>query len=63
MKTKILSTALILCAISFVQSQEINAPKFGKGLFNLVGQDSTWTMKVGGYKCYLPQTGIMKETN
>ena len=47
MKTKILSTALILCAISFVQSQEINAPKFGKGLFNLVGQDSTWTMKVG----------------
>ena len=47
MKTKVLSTALILCAISFVQSQEINAPKFGKGLFNLVGQDSTWTMKVG----------------
>ena len=47
MKTKILSTPLILCAISFVQSQEINAPKFGKGLFNLVGQDSTWTMKVG----------------
>ena len=47
MKTKILSTALILCAISFVQSQEINAPKFGKGLFNLVGQDTTWTMKVG----------------
>ena len=47
MKTKILSTALILCAISFVQSQEINAPKFGKGLFNLVGEDSTWTMKVG----------------
>ena len=47
MKTKVLSTALILCAISFVQSQEINAPKFGKGLFNLVGEDSTWTMKVG----------------
>ena len=47
MKTKILSVALILCAISLVQSQEVNAPKFGKGLFNLVGQDSTWTMKVG----------------
>ena len=47
MKTKILSIALILCAITFVESQEINAPKFGKGLFNLVGQDSTWTMKVG----------------
>ena len=47
MKTKILSIALILCAITFVESQEINAPKFGKGLFNLVGEDSTWTMKVG----------------
>ena len=28
-------------------AQETNAPKFGKGLFNLIGQDSTWTMKVG----------------
>ena len=28
-------------------AQESNAPKFGKGLFNLIGQDSTWTMKVG----------------
>ena len=28
-------------------AQETNAPKFGKGLFNLVGQDSTWTMKIG----------------
>ena len=28
-------------------AQESNAPKFGKGLFNLIGQDSTWTMKIG----------------
>ena len=28
-------------------SQETNAPSFGKGLFNLVGKDSSWTMKVG----------------
>lgn len=28
------------------QSQESNAPTFGKGLFNLVGKDSTWTMNV-----------------
>jgi len=27
--------------------KKINAPKFGKGLFNLIGQDSTWSMKVG----------------
>ncbi|WP_324024444.1 porin [Maribacter sp. BPC-D8] len=28
-------------------SQETNAPSFGKGLFNLVGKDSTWSMNVG----------------
>ncbi|MFD0796067.1 porin [Maribacter chungangensis] len=28
-------------------TQETNAPAFGKGLFNLVGKDSSWTMKVG----------------
>ena len=28
------------------QSQESNAPTFGKGLFNLIGKDSTWTMIV-----------------
>jgi hypothetical protein len=30
-----------------VHSQEIESPKFGKGLFNLVGKDSSWTMKIG----------------
>ena len=30
-----------------VIGQETNAPSFGKGLFNLVGKDSTWTMKIG----------------
>ncbi|GAA4289639.1 hypothetical protein GCM10023163_01090 [Aestuariibaculum suncheonense] len=30
-----------------IYAQEANAPKFGKGLFNLVGKDSSWTMKVG----------------
>ncbi len=46
MKSKILSLGLFL-SVSFLSfSQETNAPKFGKGLFNLVGQDSTWTMKI-----------------
>lgn len=46
MKFKILSLGLFL-SISFLSfSQETNAPKFGKGLFNLVGQDSTWSMKI-----------------
>lgn len=29
------------------KSQESNAPSFGKGLFNLAGKDSTWTMNIG----------------
>ncbi|MFS4416116.1 porin [Maribacter sp. 2307ULW6-5] len=37
-----------LCSIlSFSQRTEGNAPPFGKGLFNLVGKDSTYTMRVG----------------
>ncbi|MGB5434962.1 MAG: porin [Maribacter sp.] len=37
---------MILLGTLTSYSQETNAPKFGKGLFNLVGQDSTWTMKI-----------------
>ncbi|MGB5666758.1 MAG: porin, partial [Maribacter sp.] len=46
MKLKLLTLGLILSAIVTSYSQETNAPKFGKGLFNLVGQDSTWSMKI-----------------
>ena len=41
------ATLLCLFTLLTVNAQEFNAPKFGKGLFNLVGKDSTWTMKVG----------------
>lgn len=34
-------------------AQETPSPKFGKGLFNLVGKDSTWTMKVGARMQFL----------
>ena len=30
-----------------LNAQNTNTPKFGKGLFNLIGKDSTWSMKVG----------------
>ena len=36
-----------ICLFLNANAQETNAPKFGKGLFNLIGQDSTWSMKVG----------------
>lgn len=39
-----------LCIIT---AQETPAPKFGKGIFNLVGQDSTWTMKVAARMQFL----------
>ena len=40
---------ILLCVSAFLSTnaQEPNAPKFGKGLFNLMGQDSTWSMKIG----------------
>lgn len=38
---------LLISLSFFAFGQESNAPAFGKGLFNLVGKDSSWTMKVG----------------
>ncbi|KGL59228.1 MULTISPECIES: porin [unclassified Polaribacter] len=40
-------TLICISAFLSINAQETNAPKFGKGLFNLVGKDSTFTMKVG----------------
>lgn len=47
MKFKISFIALLISGLTFVGAQETAAPKFGKGLFNLVGKDSSWTMKIG----------------
>jgi hypothetical protein len=47
MKLKFFLSAYLLLCIFNVNSQELESPKFGKGLFNLVGQDSSWTMKIG----------------
>ena len=50
--TKITIVILMLVA-SFTFAQETPTPKFGKGLFNLVGKDSTWTMKIGARMQFL----------
>ncbi|WP_396602366.1 porin [Algibacter sp. R77976] len=47
MKTKITLIGALLFAITFLSAQEIKSGKFGKGLFNVVGKDSSWTMRVG----------------
>ncbi len=46
MKLKLSLTVILMSFSLYTMAQVTNAPKFGKGLFNLVGQDSTWTMKV-----------------
>jgi hypothetical protein len=46
MKTKLFTVLFFSLIIYSSYSQETNAPAFGKGLFNLVGKDSTWTMKI-----------------
>ena len=47
MKLKLMLMVVLLAAVNCVLAQEIQSNKFGKGLFNIVGQDSSWTMKVG----------------
>ncbi len=44
MKLKFMTIAMVIffCHSSYAQ---VEAPKFGKGLLNIVGKDSTWTMK------------------
>ena len=46
MKLKVTLLAFAFSAIFIANAQETNAPKFGKGLFNLVGKDSSYTMKI-----------------
>jgi hypothetical protein len=46
MKLKFSIVAMLLLAITTIHSQKIESSKFGKGIFNIVGQDSSWTMKI-----------------
>ncbi|WP_435313521.1 porin [Cellulophaga fucicola] len=53
MKVKLIALGLFLSVSMASFAQETNAPKFGKGILNLVGQDSTWTMKVAARMQFL----------
>jgi len=44
---------IFLFAFAISNAQETDAPAFGKGIFNLVGKDSTWTMKIGARAQFL----------
>ena len=53
MKIKLSLTLLMMSLSLLGLAQETQAPKFGKGLFNLVGKDSSWTMKVAARMQFL----------
>jgi hypothetical protein len=38
---------LIFFCAHFAHSQEISSTKFGNGMLNIIGKDSTWSMKMG----------------
>lgn len=53
MKLNYFVIAMFLFAMTSLQAQEGKSPKFGKGLFNLVGKDSTFTMNIGARMQFL----------
>ncbi|MFD1292819.1 porin [Lutibacter holmesii] len=52
---KLRNTLLVLFAFTCLSlsAQETKVPKFGKGIFNLMAQDSTWSMKIGARMQFL----------
>ena len=60
MKSKLLSLTFIVFMFFTAISQETNAPIFGKGILNLVGKDSTWSMKVGARAQILTRVSLIK---
>lgn len=53
MKIKTLLVITSMFVTFYTQAQQTRSPKFGKGLFNLIGQDSTWSMKIGARMQFL----------
>ena len=46
-KVKLLLLVLVLVVSSTIKAQEITKTKFGKGIFDIVAADSSWSMKFG----------------
>jgi len=55
-KTKYVLFCLVLSTSIGLKAQEISAPKFGKGLMNISGKDSTWSMNFSARVQYLTST-------
>ncbi|WP_157359313.1 porin [Wenyingzhuangia fucanilytica] len=64
MKTAKLFTLLVLTlTISNLSAQKIGKDTFGKGIFNSVAKDSTWSMKFGLRMQYLTSVGLDADAN
>ncbi|MEB8328071.1 porin [Flavobacteriaceae bacterium KMM 6897] len=61
MKIRILTAGLFLLALTSSFAQVTEAPAFGKGLFNLVGKDSTFTMHIAARMQFLGVASWQKE--
>jgi len=46
-KLTLIGFSFLLACIQFSYSQELSSTKFGDGLLNIMGKDSTWSMKLG----------------
>ena len=53
MKTLLKTTIVLFCCVFTLQAQESNAPKFGKGIFNLKGEDNSWSMNMSARMQFL----------
>ncbi|CAA0197127.1 porin [Tenacibaculum maritimum] len=53
MKFKTLLTSVSMLMLCSMQAQRKQSPKFGKGLFNLVGKENSWSMNIGARMQFL----------
>jgi hypothetical protein len=53
MKIKHWALGLFITVSYFTFAQESNTPTFGKGIFNIVGKDSTWSMNIAARMQFL----------
>ena len=63
MKTYTTPLVVLVLCINSLYAQESNAPKFGKGLFNLKGEDNSWSMKIGARMQFLATSSWDSEDN
>ncbi len=63
MKSTLLSLGLILYVFFTSFSQDQDSPEFGKGLFNLAGKDSIWSMKIAARMQFLAVANWEKGTD